>query len=150
MNRQYPKGQIIFFPDDRCTKLYRVKSGAVKIYFIDDDGNEHIIDIRSRGHIFTACAVLPKCQEVGFFFTAMMDTEITEVTNFGDDILVEMAELYVEARDRIASLMLKTAKERVLAAKDYARSHGITEPTHQTLAELSGTTRETVTNAQKE
>ncbi|MEO5949753.1 MAG: cyclic nucleotide-binding domain-containing protein, partial [Candidatus Saccharimonas sp.] len=51
--KQVPSGQILFYEDDIPQEVYILKEGIVKIYDIDDQGNEKIL------HLVKAPAVIP-------------------------------------------------------------------------------------------
>lgn len=43
--KHVPSGQIIFYADDMPLEVYIVKNGVVKVYDIDDEGNEKILHL---------------------------------------------------------------------------------------------------------
>jgi CRP/FNR family transcriptional regulator len=49
---EVPKGEYIYFEAYNHNKIYFVKEGTIKIGFIDDDGNEKIKEIIRKGELF--------------------------------------------------------------------------------------------------
>ncbi|HTS43185.1 MAG TPA: Crp/Fnr family transcriptional regulator [Puia sp.] len=49
---EVPKGEYIYFEAYNHNKLYFVKEGYIKIGFIDDEGNERIKEIIRKGELF--------------------------------------------------------------------------------------------------
>jgi len=148
MVREFNKGQIILFEGDEITHLYKLSFGAVKIFTIDSSGEEHILTIRSAPDIFPVLVVIG--EKVSPFFYGALTYCRAELLSLDDydpqEILAQTVRLFYEALHRIAALESRSAAERVILAKKFAESHHI-NPTQQVIAELSNTTRESVSLA---
>lgn len=163
--KQYPKGQIIFYQGDELSHVFIVKSGAVKIYDIDDQGNEKIL------HITKSPAVVPFSFFSGgltpprWFYSALTDCELyvmsTEeleramaadtdlaflLTQFFSrdvhELLVRLSSLgKTRARDKLVAtlwfLLVQHSKEK--RPGWYRVSFAVN---HQLLADIAGITRE--------
>jgi len=49
---EVPKGEYIYFEAYNHNKIYFVKEGTIKIGYIDDDGNEQVKEIIQKGELF--------------------------------------------------------------------------------------------------
>lgn len=143
--RTYNKGQIILFEGDTVNSMYRLIFGAVKLYVIDDFGNESILTIRTAPDMFPLSLLIGR-SAVEFYYEAITDCKIElvapEEVGLTSDVARQAIELYLEALHRVASLEFKTAAERVVAAKQYLEERGL-KATHQLIASTANTTRET-------
>jgi len=52
VTREYKKDSHIFFQGDRLTDVYFIFSGKIKIYRLDAQGNEQIVNILKKGDMF--------------------------------------------------------------------------------------------------
>lgn len=74
--KKFPKDQILVYEGDNLTEVGIIKSGAVKLYDINDNGHEKIL------HIVTAPAVIPlaffsgQTATANWFYAALTDCEI--------------------------------------------------------------------------
>lgn len=173
--RSYPKGQIIFYPGDGPTDMLVLRKGQVKLYDIDEQGNEKIL------HIFRPPAILPLAAyiirasaETLWFYACLSDTEVyilpyqdLKPHMLADAALAtyllgraasEMHELLV----RLASMGKSTTQDKLIAALKFLGVHHATlrdsngwrrvqfPVSHQLLADLTGITRESTSMAMKQ
>lgn len=171
--KRYPKGQIIIYQGDEMIETFILKSGVVKIYDIDDMGNEKVL------HLAKAPAVIPFAFFSGgktpphWFYAALTDCELyvlmydvlqkavdengslsTLLTNqFSRDVhelLVRLSSLgKTKAHDKlIATLRFLAAWHAKPKAGSWCR---VTFPVnHQLLADITGITRERAAMVMKE
>lgn len=171
--RQVPKGQIIIYEGDTPHEIYVIKSGIVKIYDIDSQGNEKIL------HILHETALLPlvffsgKNQPVNWFYAAITDCELYALpqqmleeamradgafaVHLMHDFSIDVHELLV----RLSSLEKTTVRDKLIAALKFLLVYHTEKQrsnwwqvrfpvSHQLLADLSGITRESAAIAMKE
>jgi CRP/FNR family transcriptional regulator len=74
--RHYPKGQIILYEGENPTDAFVVKSGAVKIYDIDEDGNEKILHIIKPPGIFPVIFMFGTTGQTSTFYTTVADSDL--------------------------------------------------------------------------
>ncbi len=172
--RKYPKGQILFYEGDSPTNVYVLKSGAIKIYDIDDKGNERIVHIISPPSLFPAVLFFSQSEASNTFYSTLSECEVYVVSSdlvrrkLEDDnsftryCLKWFAEDTREIMIRMASLEKSDAREKLMVALRFlAIMHG--SPTtkagwsrvnfavsHQLLADMIGVTRESTTLAMKD
>lgn len=166
LDRTYGQSRIIFMEGEPGEALFFVKSGRVKIFKLSEDGREQILDIMRAGDIFAAVAFLdggpyPASAE------ALEDARIALIRNQDFERLIEdypriaikvlkvLAGRLRRAHDQVTDLALKDTHGRMASMLlKLADQHGIRTPdgvlmdlalTHQQLASLIGTSRETVT-----
>jgi CRP-like cAMP-binding protein len=167
--RVYDAGQIILYEGDQPNHVMFVKSGAIKFFDTDRDGNEKILHIGGEGSIAPLFYSFEDKKAVDAFYAALTKTEVLLVPL--EDFrfkLRESAEYtyrvlrwYAEEMDhivlRLKSLEKSTAKQKILQALYYlSDQHSSADTTRgtwqrinfpvtqQILANLTGLTRETV------
>jgi CRP/FNR family transcriptional regulator, cyclic AMP receptor protein len=162
----FKRDQFIYFLDDKATHIYMIVNGRVKIGRYLDEGKEITTAILSTGEIFGEL-VLAGEESRRDFAQAMDDCTICPLS------LDEMKELMYENRElsfkmlkfvglrlmklerKLELLVFKDARSRIIEfIKDAASWKGKkvgfetliqTKLTHQDIASLTGTSRQTVT-----
>jgi CRP-like cAMP-binding protein len=171
--RQVPSGQIILYEGDLPQEVFILKSGIVKLYDIDDQGNEKLL------HLVKAPAVVPfaffsgMVDPLRWFYTALTDCELyvlpaseLEEMTLKDSALAkaltnEFSQDVHELLVRLSSLGKTSARDKILAALKFLSHCHATERrtgwwrvnfpvSHQLLADLCGITRETTAITMKE
>ncbi len=163
--RRYPQGTVIFSRDDPADFLGIVKEGLVRLGSLSDKGAETTLHIFKPGEIFGELLLAEERR--AFTAAAAADALVTVVSR--KNFLEILSSIPAVAGNFIRLLSMRLAKvEREFAAfghtwsyhrlamvlLDLAREHGVETPrgtkipvrlTHEDLAKLIGTTRETVT-----
>ena len=164
--REYPKNSVILFEDDPGDALYIVSSGQVKVVLIGEDGREVILSVLGDGDFFGEMALIddePRSAHV----IAMKDSQLLVLRR--DDfqaqveqhpkIALKLLRVLVErlrrADEKIGGLVLLDVNGRVarllLDMADEGGSARITRRlTHHTIAQMIGSSRETVSRAMRE
>jgi len=161
---------IILEEDDSVQALFLIASGEVKVYMTGLDGRETILSLLSKGDFFGEMSLIdgaPRSASVRAITTAELliirREDFIDLLNRTPDLamslLMEMSQRLRKANRQIGSLATLTVFGRVagtilnLLEERGVRVHGengemVTvlrnRPTQQQLAEMSGTTRETV------
>lgn len=164
-SRHYAKDDVVFHEDESGDVFCLIKEGHVKVTMISPEGKEIILSMLGPGDFFGEMALLddePRSATV-------IATEALEVyTIWRTDFLQLLSENFAITRKVLAELSsrLRTASNRIesLATMDVygrlarffidlARDSGkvldngyvaVTRPTHQAIANMIGTSRETV------
>lgn len=164
--RSYPKGSVILFEDDPGDALYLVSSGQVKVVLIGEDGREVILSVLGEGAFFGEMALLddePRSAHV----IAMEDsvvlalrredfrTRLRASPEVAIALLRELSRRLRRADDQIGSLVLLDVNGRVaellLRLADEEGSEKITRKlTHATIAQMIGSSRETVSRTMRD
>lgn len=164
--RHYKKGEFIYFAQDASSKIYYLEEGTVKITTYSDDGREVIKAILHPGEIFGELGILG-AETRGEFAQTLQDTSLCVMTldmmrnlmrdykEFGLEITRLIGNKLIKTQRRLESLVFKDARMRVIEfltdlAKDRGERLGyeilVREFfTHQDIANLTGTSRQTVT-----
>lgn len=171
--KQVPKGQILFYQDDRPLEVLIIKSGIVKIHNIDSSGNEKIL------HLVGPPAVLPLAffsgdnKATNWFYTTLTDCTVCTLSKenlqaameeHGDVAVYLMNWFSNEVHEvlvRVDSLGKTNVRDKLVAVLKFLavrysekRRTGwwrVSFPVnHQLLADLIGTTRESTAMAMKE
>ena len=171
--RTYPKGQIILYEGENPTDAFVVKSGAVKIYDIDEDGNEKILHIVKPLGIFPVIFMFGSAGQTSTFYTTVADSELYVLSraDFEERLTTDPAlVLYClrwfanevqEMMRRMSSLEKTSTRDKLIATLGYlSRQHcetarsgwkKVTFPiSHQLLADMIGVTRESTTMVMKD
>lgn len=163
--RKYRKGATIFSKGDPANALFIVKSGKVRILSLSDKGTETIVHILREGAIFGELLL----SEEQRAFTAVAGTDAL-VTVLPKGSLVELLTAIPTVSKNFVQLLSKRLAKVELEYGDFGHTwsynrlkkvllrlceeHGKETPkgtliplrlTHEDLANLIGTTRETVT-----
>ncbi|HCL30922.1 MAG TPA: Crp/Fnr family transcriptional regulator [Candidatus Latescibacteria bacterium] len=170
-SRTFDRSQFIILAEESGDTLFIIRSGQVKVSLIHEDGKEFILSLLEEGEVFGELSLLddrPRSANV----TAMMKTElmmlkrsdflrlVERVPQIAISLLEELASRLRRTDDQVEGLALldvhhRVAKTLLRMAEDGGQTspEGILirrRPTHQQLANMSGTTRETVTRALKQ
>ncbi len=164
--RSYPRNSVILFEDDPGDALYVVAQGQVKVVLIGEDGREVILSVMGEGEFFGEMALIddePRSAHV----IAMEDSSLLVIRreDFQDLLkqtpgiaLVLLRELSRRLRrvdEKVGSLVLLDVNGRVaqllLDLADEAGTDRITRRlTHHTIAQMIGSSRETVSRTMRE
>ena len=166
--KRFPQGQTILHQGDAGQTLYLIQSGSVRIYVMDETGQETSVTLSGPGDIFGELALiddLPRSASA----VAMLDTVVLTLGR-------EMFREHLRRSPQLALNFLKALSIRVrhstqqvgsltfldvparLARKllELAQDHGVAEPdgvridtvlTQTDLASLIGATRESINKA---
>ena len=164
---QYKKNQFIYFPDEPSKYIYMIAEGRVKIGNYTSDGKEVVKAILSKGEIFGELALTGEDTRTDFAQAMDENTQICPMS------IQDMQELMKDDRElslkifkligfrikrlekKIESLVFKDARTRIIefikeAAAWKGQKVGFetlvnTKLTHKDIANLTGTSRQTVT-----
>lgn len=163
--RHYPKGAPIFSEGEPGNYFYFVKYGKVKVFRTYEDGKEHIVHILGEGDIFgeaslfnnidyPASASAYEDSSIGIIRNADMEKLIKENSELSLRLIKLMSRKLIFAQQKIRDLTFndvfsRTASQIFKLSADYGRktNRGIlvdVSVTRQELADMVGTTRETV------
>jgi CRP-like cAMP-binding protein len=171
--RHYPKGQIILYQGDSPPYMFLLKQGEIKVYDIDEQGNEKILYIMRPGSIFPFASYLARKTEVMWFYAALSDVvayaisyeDLSSQLNKDPRLALYLLEKVTtdthEAFVRIASMSKTTTRPKLVAALKFlcvyhtcAGKSGWRRvnfsTSHQLLADMTGITRESATLAMKQ
>lgn len=158
--KTFPKNSIIVFEDDPGDALYIIQDGKVKVVLSGEDGREVILSTRGAGDFFGEMSLIdnePRSAHV----IAMEESKLLvlrredfliclqEIPGIALGVLRSMCQRLRQADQLIGGLVLQDVPSRVagrildLADENdgSAVAKGIT---HQTIAQMVGTSRETV------
>lgn len=172
--RHYPKGQIILYEGENPTDAFVVKSGAVKVYDIDEDGNEKILHVVKAPGIFPTIFLFGAATGItNTFYTTVAESELYVLSRADfEKRLIEDSELSVyclrwfagevsEIMRRMSSLEKTSTRDKLIATLGYLhRQHADNQRggwsrvrfpiSHQLLADMIGVTRESTTMVMKD
>ncbi len=164
---RFAEKQVIYMPSDKRARLYAVLSGRVKLTRLSPEGKELVLCVLGKGEVFGELCLFDEGPH-NTLATALEDAEIVaikcaDLTKFmaEDPELVTALGKHVGSRIRaleqkISDFVFKDVAQRLSGLlADMAREHGMEVPsgeyiiemkiTHQDLAGLIGSTRETTT-----
>jgi CRP-like cAMP-binding protein len=162
--RSYPKGSIILFEDDPGDSLFIVRSGRVKVVLVGEDGREVILTILGPGEHFGELSLIdgqPRSAHV----IAVEDTQLVVLRRedfrkrvdqspaLAWALLTALSRRLRRADEQIGRLVLLDVHGRIAKLLlDNAGPDGVIEKrlTHQTIAQMIGASRETVSRAMRE
>jgi len=164
--RVYPKNSVILFEDDPGDALYVVAAGQVKVVLIGEDGREVILSVMGEGEFFGEMALIddePRSAHV----IAMEDSTLVvlrredfqpimeQTPAIALALLRELTRRLRRVDEKVGSLVLLDVNGRVaqllLELSDEAGGERITRHlTHHTIAQMIGSSRETVSRTMRE
>ncbi len=170
ISRSYDKDQVIILAEEEGDALFIIAHGQVKVSIVSEDGREVILSLLGEGAVFGELSLLdgkPRSANV----VATQDMElymvrradflqlIYKVPQIAVGLLAELAARLRKTDRKIEGLALLDVTNRIsetlLQLADEQGTEielGVTlasRPTHQQLANMSGTTRETVSRVLK-
>ena len=170
INRTFGKDGVIILAEEEGDTLFIIKKGQVKVSIVSEEGREVILTLMGSGAVFGELSLLdgkPRSANV----IATEDTElimlrrsdfvqlIYKVPQIATALLAELASRLRKTDRQIEGLDLLDVTSRIsetlllLANEQGAETEeGVVisnRPTHQELANMSGTTRETVSRVLK-
>ncbi len=165
-HHKFKKGTVIYLPDSDSDRIYFINEGRVRITAQSDDGREIIKAVLGRGEVFGELALMGETQRHDSAF-AMDETSVCSVT------LTELRSLMRDRSDlnlffmrmfgrrqlqmerRLESLVFKDSRSRIVEfLVETTRNRGERVGyewvvrqffTHQEIANLTATSRQTVT-----
>jgi CRP/FNR family cyclic AMP-dependent transcriptional regulator len=164
--KSYPKGSVILFEDDPGDSLFVVRDGRVKVVLIGEDGREVILGVLGIGEYFGELSLIddrPRSAHV----IAMEDSNLLVLRredfrkrvesspSVAWSLLTELSRRLRRADDKIGGLVLLDVPGRIarllLDLADETGTNAIEKTlTHQTIAQMIGASRETVSRAMKD
>ena len=163
----FSKNEFVYFPNEQADSIYLVAHGKIKIGSFTDDGSEVIKSILVKGDIFGEMALAGEEQRSDFAQAIDEGTQICSIKM--DELQTLMAEnkplslkiykiiglRYKKLEKRLESMVFKDARTRVVDfLRDLAEERGKkvgfeimvhNDYTHKDIANLIGTSRQTVT-----
>jgi CRP-like cAMP-binding protein len=164
--RSFPKGSVIVFEDDPGDALYLVARGQVKVVLIGEDGREVILSVLGEGNFFGEMSLIdekPRSATV----IAMVDsivlvlrredfqTRLRTSPEIAIALLRELSRRLRRADEKIGSLVLLDVNGRLAdlllrLAEEEAGDRITKKLTHNVLAQMIGSSRETVSRTMRD
>lgn len=164
--KSYDRNSLVYLPDDQSDSVLLVASGRVRIYHITSEGKEALLAFIDPGELFGEMTVIGQ-QEREEFAETMEKSQIIKIPRPAiEELMQEQPGLTMGLtrmiglrrqtfERRLKSLMFQSNRERLIhllleLAERYGVAHaeGIAlrlKLSHQEMANLIGSTRETVT-----
>jgi len=169
IERRYPKNSIIVEEGLTGDYMYIIRSGRVKVTKASDDGREKIMDFLESGAFFGEMALLdhaPRSASVRTLapsvLAAISRRDFLDLLrgspDLGLSLIQELTRRLRDTDDQATSVSFQRVEDRAkgLFARIARREAGSPDRritpalTHQQIADMIGTSRETVTRAVKE
>jgi len=164
--KNYPKGSVILFEDDPGDSLFIVREGRVKVVLVGEDGREVILGVLGVGEHFGELSLIDD-QPRSAHVIAMEDASLLVLrrddfrrrveanTQIAWALLSELSRRLRRADNKIGGLVLLDVPGRIarllLDLAEEAGADRLEKPlTHQTIAQMIGASRETVSRAMRE
>ena len=164
--KTYPKGSVIVFEDDPGDSLFVVRDGRVKVVLVAEDGREVILGVLGIGEHFGELSLIDD-QPRSAHVIAMEDAtllvlrredfrrRVESSPSVAWALLIELSRRLRQADGKIGGLVLLDVPGRIARLLlDFATGDNgtvIEKPlTHQTIANMIGASRETVSRTMRE
>ena len=161
------KNQFIYFPKEPSKVLFFLKKGRIKIGTFSDEGKEIIKAVLYPGEVFGEMGIVGEMKRKDFAAAMDNDTRICTINNeefkeimdanpgLSFELTRRIGERLRNVERKLESLIFKDARERVVDfMKEMAEKYGLEiagellvkhDLTHQDIASLTATSRQTVT-----
>ena len=168
--KNYPKNSMIILEEEYGDKLFIVKNGTVKITRVNDEGKEVILALLGSGDFFGEMAILDgesrsanalaqeKCELVTINREDFLDL-LKNNFQICMNLLEELAVRLRKSDQQIEALSLSDAEHRIgVSILNLAEDRGVIKngevtieslPYQQDIANMAGTSRETVSRVLK-
>ncbi len=165
--RNFKKGEFIYFSDDPASSIYLVTEGKVKLLYYTEEGDEVVKSVLVRGEVFGELALLGEDTRQDYAQVVTDRTAVCQLTLeqmqqlMKDNVsfslkIFKLIGLRINKLERkIDSLVFKDVRTRIIEfirefvlekgeknGPEYKVDHHLT---HKDIADLIGTTRQTVT-----
>jgi CRP-like cAMP-binding protein len=165
--RNFKKGEFIYFSDDPSNSIYLVTEGKIKLLYYTEEGDEVVKSVLTRGEVFGELALLGEDTRKDYAQVVTDRTAVCQLTLeqmqqlMKDDVsfalkIYKLIGLRISKLERrIDSLVFKDVRTRIIEfikefviekgeknGPEYKVDHYLT---HKDIADLIGTTRQTVT-----
>jgi CRP-like cAMP-binding protein len=170
IDRKFPKDAVIFEEGSVGDYMYLIREGQVKVTKMSDDGREKILEMLEPGDFFGEMSLLdrePRSASIkttqACLLLALSRQDFLDLLRQNPDVAMEMIRVMArrlrETDEQIGGLLFERVESRtrrilLRMAKDPAPDDAArrTTPavTHQQLADLVGTSRETITRVVKD
>jgi len=170
ITRRFDKHQVIILAEEEGDALFIISSGQVKVSIVSADGREVILSLLGTGSVFGELSLLDgKPRSANVVTTENTDLYMLRRSDFlqlvykvpqiAVGLLAELAArlrktdrkigglALLDVTSRISETLLQLADEHGTETDDGVLLKG--RPTHQQIANMSGTTRETVSRVLK-
>lgn len=170
-HKEYKKGTYVYLPDELSDRIFFLTSGRVKIGTYGDSGKEITKAILTKGEVFGELALLGEEKRRDFAY-AMEDTtvcilSVEEMRELMRDhsalnlfLMKVLGSRVLEMEQRLESLVFKDSRSRIIdLLLEMTRKRGERVGyehvvrkfiTHQEIANLTATSRQTVTTVLNE
>lgn len=163
---RYDRGHLFYMPDDPGETLFLLKKGRVQLYRISPDGRKFVVAILHAGSIFGQMALVGQRMHNTFaealddcmicvWGRAEVEQLILQKPQVALRILNALSERLMRAEARLEDATFKRIPARVAGllielANEQSDDNILRGYTHQSLADMIGTYRETVTQTLNE
>jgi len=170
-HRTYKRGEYIYLPDEHADKIFFLTEGRVKIGTYNMEGKEITKAILNQGEVFGELSIIGEKQRRDFAY-AMDETQVCILTThemqelmrdysgLGLFLMKIMGSRVLQMEKRLESLVFKDSRTRVVEflynlAQEKGQRVGYEMVirkfiTHQEIANLTATSRQTVTTVLNE
>jgi CRP/FNR family cyclic AMP-dependent transcriptional regulator len=166
-SRRFASGEVIYLPIDRADAVLVLISGQVKLCHVTPDGKESILAFIEPGEIFGELCLVDAADREELAISTQISSIVLIPRNIMQELMERHAELALSVtrllglrrmriERRLKSLLFRSNRDRLLQLLlELATDYGKDTPSgleiriklsHQDVAGLIGSTRETVSN----
>lgn len=168
--RPFKKGEILLREGDAADTLLALQTGFVKVSTIFNDGSERLLSIAGRYDVVPVEQLFSTRSDLRFFYTAMSDgsayhvdkrtflRHATDMPSLMNEVARGVSQHHDELLDRLLVASNPTVQKKLTAVLGYIAQRFSADvivdlhmlglrPTHQDIAEMIGSTRESTSLA---
>lgn len=169
--RDFKKGEFIYLPEQSADKIYFIAEGRIKIGSYNTAGKEITKTILNKGEVFGELSIISQDKRRDFAVameeTSLCELTVEEMTTLMKDhnqlslfLMKVMGSRVLEMEQRLESLVFKDSRSRIVEyLTELVKKRGQRVGyewvvrkfiTHQEIANLTATSRQTVTTVLNE
>ena len=169
-NKKYSKSDIILMEDEVCDTFFIILEGSVKVTRDSEDGREVILAVLSSGNFFGEISLLDgktrSANAIALEKTSLMILKrndflqlLKEIPQISISLLSELAKRIRKTDEQVENLAFSDAEKRIgISILSISEQLGVVKnglvkipklPFHQDIANMAGTSRETVSRMLK-
>jgi len=171
IDHHYTRGDYVFMEGQEREAVYFLRHGLIKVFKVDEDGREHIVNILGAGQMFPhvgffTCGPYPgtaqaiERSDLLAIRCVQFDSFLTQHPDIARKVMRVMGEQILQLQSKLQELALFDSHQRVVALlRHLSEEHGVPGPdgmrvklsvTHGEMAHMIGMKRESVTGVWNE
>jgi CRP-like cAMP-binding protein len=110
----FSKGEIVQMPNEQKHKIIRVINGLLRMYFVDENGKEHIYLFAPEGWILSDFSAISESKKSIFFIDAIENSQVEITTKDINEKISNTFEKHTNQTIELMGRRIATLQNRVI------------------------------------